>query len=228
MGKLFVIESGTDGSGKATQTALLYERLKKEGYQIKKVEYPNYLSDSSALVKMYLNGEFGTDPNAVNPYTCSLFYAVDRYASFKKDWEEFYRSGGIILADRYTTSNMIHQAGKIKHPDEKNKYLDWLHDLEFVKIGLPVPDKVFFLDVSPSVSQKLINTRLNKIDNQAEKDIHERNIGHLTDAYNNSQYIVDKYGWTRILCEADGKMLPKEQIHELIYEQLQKELKNEQ
>ncbi len=129
-GKLIVIE-GSDGSGKATQTKKLYDKLVKENKNVKKVEFPNYESESSALIKMYLNGEFGKEPDSVNPYVSSTFYAVDRFASYKKDWEEFYLKGGIIIADRYTTSNMIHQAAKIKDVQAKDNFLNWLWDFEF-------------------------------------------------------------------------------------------------
>ena len=122
-GKLIIIE-GSDGSGKATQTKKLYDRLEAENYKIKKVEFPNYNSESSALVKMYLRGDFGKNATDVDPYVCSTFYAVDRYASFKTGWEEFYNNGGIIICDRYTTSNMVHQASKIDE-SERDKYLDW-------------------------------------------------------------------------------------------------------
>ena len=126
-GKLIIIE-GSDGSGKATQTEKLYDRLKQNNYNIKKVEYPNYKSESSSLVKMYLRGDFGKDATDVDPYVCSTFFAVDRYASFKTEWEEFYNNGGIIICDRYTTSNMIHQASKME-VEERDKYLEWLNDL---------------------------------------------------------------------------------------------------
>ncbi|MGL5513007.1 MAG: dTMP kinase, partial [Sporomusa sp.] len=147
-GKLIVIE-GTDGSGKATQSKQLVDRLKAEGVLVRKVDYPNYQSQSSALVKMYLNGEFGNRPENLNAYAASAFYAVDRIASYKKEWEEFYLHGGIVIADRYTTSNMIHQAVKITDVGEKKTYLDWLVDFEFTKCGLPVPDTVIFLAMPP-------------------------------------------------------------------------------
>ena len=129
-GKLIIIESGSDASGKATQTKRLFERLSEENSNIRKVEYPNYDSESSALVKMYLRGEFGEKATDVDPYIASTFFSVDRYASFKTEWEEFYNNGGIVLADRYTTSNMVHQASKMDE-DERDKYLDWLVDYEF-------------------------------------------------------------------------------------------------
>ena len=148
MGKLFVID-GTDGSGKQTQFQKLQERLYKEGIEYKTVSFPNYDSPSSSLVKMYLSGEFGENAKDVSPYIASTFYAADRYATYKKDLEEYYNNGGLILADRYTTANMVHQAGKISDEKEREKFLNWLFDLEFNIYGLPVPSKVFFLNMPP-------------------------------------------------------------------------------
>jgi len=215
-GKVIVIE-GSDGSGKATQTKALFERLSGEGRRIKKVEYPNYGSNSSALVKMYLNGEFGSSPNDVNAYAASSFYAVDRYASFKKEWEDFYQKGGIVIADRYTTSNMIHQASKIEDDAERESFLDWLWDYEFVKIGLPVPDCVIFLDVDPSCSIKLMEKRINKINGFEEKDIHEKDAAFLRQSYISSCKVAKKYNWIRISCIEAGRLRTVEDIHEEIY-----------
>lgn len=145
-GKLFIIEGG-DGSGKATQTRLLTEHLQRDGYDVKSVSYPDYDSDSSALVKMYLRGDFGSDADAVNPYAASAFFAVDRFASYQMKWKAFYEQGGIVIADRYTTSNMLYQMIKIDDPAQRRAYLAWLEDFEFRKMGLPAPDKVFLLDV---------------------------------------------------------------------------------
>lgn len=214
-GRLIIIEAG-DGSGKATQTAKLYERLTKEGYTVKKVEYPNYQSQSSALIKMYLNGEFGTDPEAVNPYAASTFYAADRYASYKKEWETFYKAGGIILADRYTTSNMVHQAVKIVDPKVRESFLDWLWDFEFNKIGLPVPDKVVFLDMPPEYSLSLMKNRENKA-GTLQKDIHERNAEYLKRCYVSYQGIAKKYGWHKVSCVLEGKLKDISDIHNEVY-----------
>jgi dTMP kinase len=223
-GKLIIIEAGTDGSGKATQTKRLFARLKEEGRSIRKVEYPNYKSDSSALVKMYLNGEFGFKPEDVNAYAASTFFAVDRYASYVKEWKRFYENGGIILADRYTTSNMVHQASKIMDEEERSKYLDWLWDLEFVKFGLPVPDMVVFLDVPPAVTNSLMSKRNNKITGSSKKDIHESDIDYLRKTYINACRIADRYGWKRISCMADGVLRGIEDIHNEIYESVVKDL----
>ena len=161
MGKIFVID-GTDGSGKQTQFMKLQERLTKENINYKTVSFPNYDSPSSSLVKMYLSGEFGTDAKKISPYIASTFYAADRYATYKKDLEEYYNNGGIILADRYTTANMVHQAGKIYNKEEREKFLNWLWDYEFNLYGLPIPNEVFFLKMPPEKSLELIKDRENK------------------------------------------------------------------
>lgn len=214
-GKLIVIE-GTDGSGKATQSGLLFDKLKAEGLPVRKVDYPNYQSQSSALVKMYLNGEFGSRPEDVNAYAASAFYAVDRIASYKSEWEEFYQSGGIVIADRYTTSNMIHQAAKIRNQAEKEAYLAWLWDFEFVKCGLPVPDKVIFLAMPPAVSQELMRGRENKTGGSL--DIHEQNCEYQSFCFANACDIANTYQWHKIECVQNGQIQTIEQIHCEIYQ----------
>ena len=178
LGKLISIEAG-DGSGKETQTNKLFQRLQVNHKQVRKISFPNYESESSSLIKMYLKGDFGKKPGDVSPYIASTFYAVDRYASYKKDWGKFYQDGGIVLADRYTTSNMVHQSVKITDSEARKKYLDWLLDFEFTLFGLPKPDCVIFLDMPPSYSGQLIRNRKNKITGAMEKDIHERDTVYL-------------------------------------------------
>ncbi len=223
-GKLIVIEAGTDASGKETQTKMLYDRLIKEGYNVKKVSFPSYQEEYSALVRMYLNGEFGKNPNDVDCYVASTFYAVDRYASYKTNWGEFYEEGGIVLCDRYTTSNMVHQAAKLD-TSEREKFLNWLWEFEYTLYKLPQPDEVFFLDVIPEVSQKLMQNRLNKITGEAKKDIHESDKAYLEKSYYNALYVADKYKWTKINCAPSGEMLDRETIHEEIWSQFIKTLK---
>lgn len=218
-GKLIVIEA-PDGSGKKTQTELLYARLQQEGQKVRKVEFPNYQSDSSALVKMYLNGAFGQDPHAVNPYAASTFYAVDRYATFRTEWQEFFDAGGLIVADRYTTSNMVHQAAKFATNAEKEKYLQWLWDLEFNLFALPVPDLVIFLDLPPSFADRLISARKNKITGENEKDIHEINRDFLQQSYENACWVAEKYHWTTISCVQNNQIKTVSEIHELVYRAL--------
>ncbi len=215
-GKLFVID-GTDGSGKQTQLQKLKERFDNEKIDYKVVSFPNYNSPSSSLVKMYLNGDFGTDAQSISPYIASTFFAADRYATFKMQFEEYYKSGGIILADRYTTANMVHQAGKIKDEQEREKFLKWLWDFEFGLYGLPVPTEVFFLNMPFEYSQKLMENRENKITHGEKKDIHESNKQHLQDAYNEACKLVKKYNWCEIKCVKDGKIRTIDDIHEEIF-----------
>lgn len=221
MGKIFVID-GTDGSGKQTQFEKLRKAFERDKIEYKTVSFPNYDSPSSALVKMYLSGEFGENAKNVNPYVASTFFAVDRFATFKKDYEEYYNNGGIILADRYTTANMVHQAGKIQDRKEREKFLDWLWDFEFNLFGLPVPEEVFFLNMPPDVSLQLMKERENKFSHQMQKDIHERDKNHIVDSYNAACSLVDKYNWYEVKCIKNNTLRTIDDIHEEIY----KEIKN--
>ena len=219
MGKLFVID-GTDGSGKQTQFAKLQERLTKDGIEYKTVSFPNYDSPSSSLVKMYLSGEFGKNAKDVSPYIASTFYAADRYATFKTGYQEYYAQGGIILADRYTTANMVHQAGKIQDKVERKKFLDWLWDFEFNLYGLPIPTEVFFLNMPVKKSLKLMENRENKFTHEAKKDIHESDVNHLIDAYNAACDVAKDYNWYEIHCVRNGELRTIEDIHEEIYNEI--------
>ncbi len=213
-GKLFVIE-GVDGSGKATQTDLLYQALQNEGKTVRKISFPNYDSPSSSLIKMYLNGEFGTDPQAVNAYATSVFFAVDRFASFRTDWHSFYEDGGIIIADRYVTSNLVHQAGKIENTAEKERYIQWLSHLEYDIFGLPRPDCVIFLDMPPAYSLRLRQQR-NTLKQGLTHDIHEEDQAYLYQAYENATAIVQHQAWHVINCVADHEIRTIEEIHQEI------------
>lgn len=219
MGKLFVID-GTDGSGKQTQFKKLKERLDKEGIDYRTVSFPNYDSPSSSLVKMYLSGEFGENAKDVSPYIASTFYAADRYATFKTGLEEYYNKGGIILADRYTTANMVHQAGKIKDEKEREKFLNWLWDFEFNLYGLPIPTKAFFLNMPPDYALKLMEHRKNKFTHEQAKDIHERDKNHIIDSYNAACSLVDKYNWYEVKCVKEDKIRTVEDIHEEIFKEI--------
>ena len=215
-GKLITIEAG-DGSGKATQTKALYDRLQSEGYNVMKVEYPDYDSDSSALVKMYLGGAFGDKAQAVDAYGASAFFAVDRYASFHMKWKQAYEGGAIIIADRYTTSNMVHQAVKLSDDNERERFLNWLWDFEFSKLKLPVPDVVVYLDMDPDVSDQLIAARA-KSDSSRGKDIHEKDRDYLHRCHEAYGWVADKYGWKRIGCCSGGRVRSIEEIHADVYE----------
>ena len=216
MGKLIVID-GTDGSGKQTQMGMLENNLKKSGIDYRKVSFPNYDSPSSSLVKMYLSGDFGTDADKVSPYVASTFYAADRFATYKKELEEYYENGGLILADRYTTANMVHQAGKIKDKEERKKFLDWLWDLEFNMYKIPVPTKVFFLNMPLEYSLKLMEHRKNKFDKDAKKDIHESNKEYLKESYEAACKLAKEYNWAEIQCIKNGDIRTREEIAEEIF-----------
>ena len=223
MGKLFVID-GTDGSGKQTQFEKLKERLSKDGVDYKTVSFPNYDSPSSSLVKMYLSGEFGTNAQEISPYIASTFYAADRYATFQTGYKKYYEDGGIILADRYTTANMVHQAGKIKDKKERDKFLKWLWDFEFKLYGLPIPTEVFFLNMPTEKALELMKDRKNKFDENAKKDIHERNETHMRDAYKAACDVAKDYNWFEIKCMKDNKLRTIEDIHEEIYNEVKKHI----
>lgn len=205
MGKLLVIE-GVDSSGKATQAKKLLENLKGIGYDVQSVEFPDYKSNSSALVKMYLGGEFGKNAEDVNPYSASAFFAVDRVASYLTNWKKSLDDGKIVLADRYTTSNFIHQAAKISDKAEKVKFLDWVSDFEYNKLGLPKPDLTIFLDMPVPYAKMLMANRPNKINNSQTLDIHESDTEYLNHSYQNAHYVADKFGWHKILCVKDEKV----------------------
>lgn len=224
MGKLFVID-GTDGSGKQTQFNLLKESLDKNNIEYKVMSFPNYESPSSALVKMYLSGEFGENAKEISPYIASTFYAVDRYATFKKEYEEYYKNGGIILADRYTTANMVHQAGKIEDKEEREKFLNWLTDFEFNLYKLPEPTKVFFINMPVDTALELIKNRENKFTHMLQKDIHERDENHLRDAHNAACEVAKKYNWYQVDCVQNGKLRTIEDIHDQIYNEIVKYIK---
>ncbi len=214
--KIIVIE-GVDSSGKATQSKILSDRLKKDGKSVISVEFPNYKSDSSSVVKMYLGGDFGTDPESVSPYAASTFFAVDRFASVKAEWKDYFSGGNIVIADRYTTSNMVHQASKIKDLEEKSKFLDWLYDFEYNILSLPKPDLVIFLDMPVENARQLMKNRANKINNSSVKDIHESNEDYLNKSYENACFVAEKYGWNRIKCAVDGKVRTIDDISDEIY-----------
>lgn len=224
-GKLITIEAG-DGSGKATQTKALYDRLLAEGYQVLKVEYPDYQSESSALVRMYLGGEFGQQAENVSAYGASAFFAVDRYASYLLKWRQAYESGWIILADRYTTSNMVHQAVKLKDSAEREEFLTWLWDFEFGRLQLPVPDRVIYLDMPPEISDRLINSRAAK-DNSRQKDIHEKDTSYLHHCHRAYNEVAEKYGWVKISCAQQGNLRTVQDIHEDVYQAVKEILRDE-
>lgn len=213
MGKLIVIE-GTDGSGKSTQFRLLSEHLEKDGVDFKHIVFPRYDQESSALIRMYLGGAFGDKPSDVNAYAASSFYGVDRFASYKMDWGNYYENGGVVLSDRYTTSNAVHQASK--EPEEKREdFLKWLYDFEYDKLGLPQPDLIIYLDVPTDFTEKLLRHR--EQDTNTKADIHEKDMQYLATCRQTGRAAANFYGWTVISCVKDGAMRTIDDIHQEIY-----------
>lgn len=206
--KIIVIE-GLDGSGKATQTKILADKLIQNGLTVKKLEFPDYSNPSSSLVKMYLDGSFGDKPEDVNAYAASAFYAVDRVASFLQFWKADYENGSVILSDRYATSNIIYQMSKL---DESlwESFIEWQTDFEYNKLGIPQPDLVIYLDVEPEISQKLMEKRYNG--DSSKKDLHEKNLKFLLDCRKSAVYAAKKCGWIVINCCKNGEIKSIDEI----------------
>jgi dTMP kinase len=223
MGKLIVFE-GTDGTGKSTQFGLLTKRFHKEGVDFKKLQFPQYLEPSSALIRMYLGGEFGPNPDDVNAYAASTFYAVDRYASYVRFWRDYYQAGGLVLSDRYTTSNAVHQGGKVP-PEQREAFFSWLYDFEFSKMELPKPDLVLCLDLPTEMAEELLRKR--EQDTGTSADIHERDEEYLKACRKTALEAAAYYGWRIVSCERDGKLRAIEEIHEEIYREVKKCLEAE-
>ncbi len=212
-GKLIVLE-GIDGSGKSAQFRRLCARLENDGIDYNHIVFPRYDQDSSALIRMYLAGEFGTHPDDVNAYTASTFFAVDRFASYKKDWGSTYEDGGLFLSDRYTTSNAVHQGSKLSDA-ELPDFFHWLSDLEYEKMGLPRPDLVIYLDVD--IETSLARMRRREAKNHTHADIHEQDIEYLRRCLRTAERAADFFGWTRIPFMKDGQEREVEEKNEEIY-----------
>ena len=213
MGKLIVFE-GIDGSGKSTQIDLLCDRLANEGRDFMRLRFPRYDKPSSALLKMYLNGEFGNDPDAVNAYASSSFFAVDRFASYKQDWSGYYEEGGLILTDRYTTSNALHQGAKLPTED-REQFFKWLYNYEFSLLGLPAPDFVMFLEIEAAKSATRLQGRQAKT--STEGDIHEKDISYLEQCAVCGAQAAALYNWQRIECYDEGRERGVDELHQEIY-----------
>lgn len=207
-GKLIVIE-GLDGSGKATQSKLLLESLRAKGVRCEALSFPCYDEEYSALVRMYLGGRFGDKPGDVNCYAASVFYAVDRYASYKTSWLKGYEEGTVYVADRYTTSNAVYQTSKLPE-NEWDAFLDWLYDFEYNKLGIPAPDRVIYLDVQPELSETLMAKRY--AGDETKKDIHEKDIEYQRRSRAAAKYCAEKQGWHIVECGEGGVMRSIEDI----------------
>ena len=215
-GKLIVLE-GIDGSGKSAQYRKLKARFELESIDCRTIVFPRYDQESSALIRMYLSGQFGANPADVGPCAASIFYAVDRYASYKSVWGDYYNAGGTVVAGRYTTSNAIHQASKLS-PDKWKPFLDWLYDFEYNKIGIPQPDRVIFLDMPIEVSQRLLNRRYSE--DGGKKDIHESDVEYLENCRKAALFTAEYSGWITVPCAKDGKPRGIEDISDEILERV--------
>ena len=213
MGKLIVFE-GTDGSGKSTQFALLTKRLQAMGVDFRTMVFPQYSEPSSSLIRMYLGGEFGARPADVNAYAASTFYAVDRFASYRKVWGAYYKNGGLMLSDRYTTSNAVHQASKVPEA-QREEFFRWLYEFEYRHMELPKPDIVIYLDVPTELTEQMMRRREQATSTHA--DIHEQNMEYLSLCRRTGLEAAKYYGWTIINCARDGKMRSIEEIHNEIF-----------
>ena len=216
MGRLVVFE-GIDGSGKSTQFELMCDRLAKESVAFMRVRFPRYDKPSSALVKMYLGGEFGDDPDAVNAYAASSFYAVDRFASYTQDWRGYYETGGLVLTDRYTTSNALHQGAKLP-ADRRAGFFNWLYEYEFDRLGLPAPDIVIYLDIE---AEQAVNRLIKR---QSETgtvgDIHEKDMAYLSQSAHSGKQAAALYGWHSVCCFHGGYERTEDELHQEIYERI--------
>ena len=219
-GKLIVLE-GIDGSGKSAQYRRLCARMERDGIEYNHIVFPRYDKESSALIRMYLAGEFGSRPDDVNAYTASTFYAVDRFAAYQTDWGKIYEDGGLILSDRYTTSNAVHQGSKLSE-EELPAFFAWLADLEYTKMGLPRPDLVIYLDVDVQTSLARMCRRQAK--NHTSADIHEKDSAYLERCLRTANKAADYFGWIRIPYLKDGVERDVDEKNQEIYRILLQQL----
>ena len=214
MGKLVVFE-GIDGSGKSTQIDMLCSRLSDDRRSFARLRFPRYEEPSSALIRMYLSGEFGDDPDAVNAYAASSFFAVDRVASYIQDWRSQYEAGAFILADRYTTSNAIHQGAKLP-PEQRGRFFGWLYEYEFNLMGLPAPDIVLYMDIDAKYAAERLRRRQSETGTAG--DIHEKDMSYLELSAQSGRQAAGFYGWRKIACFAGNRERTEAEIHEEIYD----------
>lgn len=219
-GKLLVVE-GLDGCGKTTQVALLRAALEQAGVPLRQIKLPDYDDPSSTLVQMYLNGAFGCEPEDVNAYAASSFYAVDRFAGYQRHWKTDYAAGKLILADRYTTSNALYQMVKLPQA-QWDSYLAWLRDFEYGKLGIPEPDLVIYLDMPVEISQRLLSNRY--AGDEQKKDMHERNTRYLKACREAALYACEKLHFCRIECAMAGEPLEGTEVARQIFSCVEKEM----
>ena len=215
-GKLIVFE-GTDGSGKATQAKMLGQRLRREGILFQEIDFPRYGNPFAEPARLYLEGALGKHPGDVSAYASSTLFAVDRYASYRQDWGGAYEAGTLILANRYTTSNAVHQASKLP-PAQREEFLNWLFDLEYHRLGLPEPDLVLYLDLPTELSEKMLRQREQATGTHA--DIHEQDEAYLRACRENARQIVQALGWRVIQCAQHDRVRSIEDIHQEVWQRV--------
>lgn len=216
MGRLLAIE-GLDGSGKQTQSALLKDALAAASYKVASIDFPRYGKKSAVLCEAYLHGDLGGRADEVGAYAASTLFAVDRYASYLMEWREAYERSDFLVADRYTTSNAIHQCGKLPR-GEWEGFVSWLYDFEFGKLGLPRPDEVFYLSMPVSTSEELLAARY--AGDESKKDIHERDDFYLRLSHEAAEWCCTRLGWERVECVCGGSLRTIEEIHEEIMKKI--------
>lgn len=212
----FVVIDGLDGSGKGSVTRMLREYLSKRGVENDLISFPMYSCESSSLVKLYLSGALGQKPEDNNAYAASMLFSADRYVSYKEVWGRLYeKPDSVLIADRYTSANAVHQLTKLPE-DEWDRFLWWLYDFEYRKLGLPVPDHTVYIEMPPAICRRLIAKRAAETGRMI--DIHEKDESHLDRAYRCALYAADKLGFDRIVGYREEEPRPLEEILEDLLE----------
>ena len=216
-GKLIVVEGACDGIGKSTQYQLLKDHLQEDGYEVVSHHFPSYDTVQGRPVEKYLKGDFGK-PSELSPYFVNTLYAVDRAITWKESLEKEYNDGKIILLDRYTTSSIIYQSSVIEDIEERKKFIDYICDYEYSKLGIPEPDSVVFLHAPFDMVTKMRNAR--KANEGLVNDIHERDIEFMKKVYKNAMFISEYLGWDKIDCVNGNSMDSIENIHQKVYKKV--------
>lgn len=227
-GKLIVID-GTDGSGKATQVALLTKHLKKDGYIVKIVDFPRYYKNFFGAFVGHCLSEQYYNFLKVHPKIASMPFAADRWES-KEEMEEWLKEGYIVIANRYVSANQIHQGGKIANTAKRNNFIKWLNKMEYEVFGIPKPDVTFYLSLPIEIVLKLLKKRessqMKRKYLKKNKDVHESDVEHLKNSIKSALWLAEtQKNWTKIECVKKEEILPREKIHEMIYAEVKKVLK---
>ena len=214
-GRLIVIEGASDGIGKTTQYNLLKEKLISEDSHITSHHFPSYDTYQGKPVEEYLKGNFG-NPDNLSPYFINSLYAIDRAITWHTSLKESFEKGDIILLDRYTTSSLIYQSALIEDEEEKKKFIDYVTDFEYEKLGIKKPDSVIFLSATFEVVNEMRRKRKLEKGEAVEGDIHENNLEFLKKVYDSAIFVAKYLNWDIIDCSDGNKMKSPEDIHEEI------------